>query len=249
MSQSMSSPGSQPKRRYTSPTAHLASIRPESTEDLFGPFSALEKMHAPDQLYVSGDRALLKRSPRVSIVGSRKASDEGLRRASKLARLLVDNGVVVVSGLADGIDTAAHRSAIDAKGQTIAVIGTPLDQVYPRSNGSLQAEIASRHLLVSQFAPGSAVRRHFFPQRNRTMALIVDASVIVEAGDTSGSLSQGWEALRLGRQLFIMRSILERADLSWPSDMLGYGALILEDLDPLLELLPASDHASADIPF
>jgi DNA processing protein len=170
-----------------------------------------------------------------------------LRRAAKISRLLAEYDVVVVSGLAEGIDTAAHRAAIEAKGHTIAVLGTPLDQVTPRKNADLQALIARDHLLVSQFAPGTSVRPHFFPIRNRTMALIVDASVIVEAGDTSGSLSQGWEAIRLGRQLFIMKSILTRPGLKWPDKMLKYGAQVLDDLEPLLEAIPGGDVTA--VPF
>ena len=111
-------------------------------------------------------------------------------RAAKLARILAEH-CVVVSGLAEGIDSAAHRAAIDSNGRTIAVFGTPLDECYPRKNADLQAEIASRHLLVSQIAPRTAVRRQNFPIRKRTMALLADASVTVEAGETSGSLSQG----------------------------------------------------------
>jgi len=237
---STSQPGA---RRAISPTAHLAKVTAESTEALLGALSQHEQKNAPAELFVAGNRALLRKSPKVSIVGSRKASDDGLRRAAKLSRLLVEHGVVVVSGLAEGIDTAAHRAAIEAKGQTIAVIGTPLDQAFPRANAVLQAEIAERHLLVSQFPPGTTVRKHFFTLRNRTMALLVDASVIVEAGNTSGSLSQGWEALRLGRQLFIMRSILELAHLTWPRVMLDYGAQVLEDMEPLLEALPVGEGA------
>lgn len=236
------------RKRFVSPTAHLVQAQPVPTEDLVGALSELEKRSAPSHLYVAGDRALLRRSPKVSIVGARQGSDDGLRRAAKLARLLAQHDVIVVSGLAEGIDTAAHRAAIEAGGRTIAVIVTPLDQVYPRQNAALQTEIASRHLLVSQFAPGTAVRRHFFPMRNRTMALMVDASVIVEAGDTSGSLSQGWEALRLNRTLFIMRSILDRPDLTWPKEMMAYGAQVLEDVDPLLEALPAGEELDA-IPY
>src|SRR5688500_12152614 len=95
-------------------------------------------------------------------------------------------------------------------------------------------------LVLSQFAPGVAVRRHNFPIRNRTMALISDVSGIIEAGDTSGALSQGWEALRLGRPLFIAQSVTENTSLAWPAKMLGYGASVLSDetIDDLIALLP-----------
>src|SRR5215472_9610553 len=139
---------------------------PEPIESLIGPLAELERLNAPAALYVAGDRALLVRSPKVAIVGARNASAEGRRRAAKLARLLVERDVVVISGLAEGIDTSAHWAAIDAGGRTIGVIGTPLDRVFPRRNAALQALIASHHLLVSQFAPGSAVGRSAFPLRN-----------------------------------------------------------------------------------
>jgi DNA processing protein len=213
-------------------------------EAVLGPLNEEEQRFKPAELYLAGDRTLLLRRPKVSIVGSRNASEEGLRRAARLARLLVSRDAVVVSGLALGVDTAAHRAAITAGGRTIAVIGTPLDKVYPRENSDLQRLIAQEHLLVSQFPVGHPTTRASFPMRNRTMALIVDASVIVEAGDTSGSLSQGWEALRLARTLFIMKSVADRPDLKWPRQMLNYGAQILNDPEDLLEALPYGDPAA-----
>jgi DNA processing protein len=125
------------------------------------------------------------------------------------------------------------------------VIGTPLDRSYPRENAPLQREIAERHALVTQFPSDFPIRPANFPMRNRTMALICDASVIVEAGETSGSLSQGWEALRLGRALFLMASIVERTDLDWPRKMMEYGAEVLRDPDDLLEVLPVGEHLPA----
>jgi DNA processing protein len=126
-------------------------------------------------------------------------------------------------------------------GKTVAVLGTPLSQVYPPSNRGLQALIMEQHLAISQFPEGIPIRKSNFPRRNRTMALIADASVIVEAGNTSGALSQGWEALRLGRPLFVMRSVAEDPTLTWPEEMQSYGARVLEDsnLDDLLSLLPS----------
>jgi len=225
-----------------------SAIQGQPTEALIGPLTALERLHAPRELFVAGDAGLLRQVPRVSIVGSRQATDEGLRRASKLARQLVDkHRAVIVSGLARGIDTAAHRATIEQGGCTIGVIGTPLDKAYPRENADLHATIARDHLLVSQFAPGTPVRPYHFPMRNRTMALLVHASIIVEAGDTSGSLSQGWEALRLGRPLFLLKSILDRPDLDWPHKMLGYGAQVLEDMETLFDVLPSGELAA--LPF
>ena len=207
-------------------------------EDLLGPLNVVEAHHAPEQLFVAGAIGLLKLGTRVSIVGSRQASDLGLRRARKLARELAEQGVVIVSGLAKGIDTAAHRAAIDAGGKTVAVLGTPLDRTYPAENRALQALIMDEHLAVSQYPIGYPVRPGNFPRRNRTMALLSNATVIVEAGETSGSLSQGWEALRLGRNLFVLESVAEDKSLKWPQEMISYGAEVLSSTEQLLEALP-----------
>jgi DNA processing protein len=179
------------------------------------------------------------------MVGARDATRDGLRRAARLARILAEHGVIVVSGLARGIDTAAHRAAIAAGGSTIAVLGTPLDKAYPRDNAKLQRQIAERHLLVSQFPPGAATRPEHFTMRNRTMALVSDASVIVEAGDSSGSLVQGWETLRLARPLFFLKSIASRRDLTWPAKMAGYGAQPLAQPEELLDVLPYGEPLAA----
>jgi DNA processing protein len=170
----------------------------------------------PDiNVFLAGDVELL-RSPCVSIVGTREVSDEGWKRASRLARELVDAGVVVVSGLAKGVDTAALSGAIDAGGRVVAVIGTPLDKAYPAENAELQQTIYRDHLLVSPFPAGERVYPSNFPKRNRVMAALSDASVIVEASDTSGTLHQAAECQRLGRWLFIMRAVAEDKKLKWP---------------------------------
>ncbi len=207
-------------------------------EALLGPLNTVEQHNAPPSLYVSGDLGVLRAGPRVSIVGSREASADALRRAARLARELAAKRVVIVSGLAKGIDTAAHTGAIEGGGRTIAVLGTPLDQAYPKENRALQDRLMREHLVISQYAPGHPVQRANFPRRNRTMALLSQATVIVEAGESSGSLSQGWEALRLGRALFIMRSVADDKALRWPREMLGYGAQILTSTEDVLEVLP-----------
>jgi DNA processing protein len=96
----------------------------------------------------------------------------------------------------------------------------------------------TEHLVVTQFPIGHPTLRSNFPRRNRTMALLCDASVIVEAGESSGTLSQGWEALRLNRPLFILKSVFENSDLTWPAEMQEYGAQVLEDLEQILDVLP-----------
>lgn len=214
------------------------------TVELLGRLNAVEQRFAPERLWTRGDTTLLARHPRVAVVGTRSPSAEGERRARRLVKELVKNGTLIVSGLADGIDTIAHTEAIALHGRTIAVLGTPLDQVFPRTNASLQARIGERDLLVSEFAPGSKVARGNFPRRNRTMALIADATVIVEAGATSGTISQGWEAIRLGRPLFLLRSLVD-AGHSWPREMIHHGAFVLDEMADLLDVLPTDEISEA----
>ena len=181
----------------------------------------------------------MRKGARVSIVGSRAASEIGLRRAAKLARMLVARNVIVVSGLAEGIDAAAHTQAMSSGGRTVAVLGTALDKVFPAKHRSLQEQIMTQHLAVSQFAPGSATGKGSFPMRNRTMALISDATVIVEAGERSGTVHQGWEALRLGRELYVLESLAERG-FGWVRELQAHGAQVLSDSsrEQFVESLP-----------
>jgi DNA processing protein len=218
-------------------------MEPTATQDLLGPLNAVESHFAPAKLWTRGDVALLARHPRVAVVGTRQPSPDGIRRARRLVRELVEEGVIVVSGLAQGVDTIAHTTAM-ISGRTIAVLGTPINQVFPKQNAALQEQIAQRDLVVSEFHPLSKVAKGNFPRRNRTMALIADASVIVEAGDGSGTLSQGWEALRLGRPLFFLQSLLD-AGLTWPAEMMKYGAQVLTETRELTALLPRDDVDAA----
>jgi DNA processing protein len=175
----------------------------------------------PDvEVYYVGSLELLRR-PAVSIVGTREVTEEGRLRARRLSRELAKAGVTIVSGLARGVDTAAHLGAIEQQGGTVAVIGTPLDKAYPAENAELQEQIYREHLLLSPFPVGERVFPSNFPKRNRVMAALADASVIVEASDTSGTLHQAAECQRLGRWLFIMRSVAEDPTLSWPKKFIG----------------------------
>lgn len=223
-------------------TVDGAQISALTVEDLLGrQLNDVEKRYAPTSLHTKGSMRIPLPRPRVSIIGSRKATDDGLLTSRRIASTLAEAEVVIVSGLAEGIDTSAHRAAIESHGQTIAVIGTPLNKVFPAKNFQLQQEIGNNHLVISQFPIGHPTRPGDFVLRNRTMALISDASIIVEAGDTSGSLHQGWEALRLGRSLFIWKSLFENnQQLTWPKKMIQYGAIELSNPEDVLEALPSN---------
>lgn len=211
-----------------------------STKDLLGhPLNDVEEKYDPKELYVKGPMEIPLVCPRVSVIGTRKPSSEGIANAEGIAKTLVENQAVVVSGLAAGIDTVAHQTAIDMGGRTIAVLGTPLDKVYPQKNSELQKEIMENHLAISQFPAGYPITKKNFVIRNRTMALISDATIIVEAGDSSGSLHQGWETIRLGRPLFILKSVMDDSKLSWPKQMMEYGAMELSNTNDIFEFLPS----------
>lgn len=168
------------------------------------------------------------------------------------SRALVERGFTVVSGLATGIDTAAHTAAIEAKGHTIAVIGTPIGIHYPKENQALQRKIAEQHLLISQvpvlryasqYVPQNKL---FFPERNVTMSALTEGTVIVEASDTSGTLTQARAALQQGRKLFILDSCFKRDGITWPASFEKRGAICVRDLADILGVLGDGTPASAN---
>lgn len=192
-----------------------------------------------EMLYFQGEWDLAHSPKRVAIVGTRNPSDDGVKRTRKLAKLLVKNGYTVVSGLAKGIDTVAHQTAIENCGETVAVIGTPLDQSYPKENAELQRRIARDFLLISQ-VPVLAysqrswrTNRFFFPERNVTMSALTQATVIVEAGETSGTLIQARAALAQGRKLFILDSNFDKPGLTWPHRFAKRGAIRVREFEDI----------------
>lgn len=193
---------------------------------------------APEFLFVVGDLGLLHR-PTIAVVGTRNPSDDGLRRARKLGYLLSERGMVVASGLARGIDKAAHLGALERGGETVAVLGTPVDRVYPREHAVLQEIISETGALVSQFRPGEKVQRHFFPMRNAVMSGLSVGTVVVEASETSGALIQARKCLQQGHKLFIPRSAVERSDLTWPKTFAARGAHVFSTIEELVVVLEA----------
>lgn len=151
----------------------------------------------------------LQPDPRaIAVVGSRKALPQGLRMAYNIASRLTGMDVTVVSGLAEGVDSAAHRAALEGGGRTVAVIGTGIDRYYPPKNRDLQEEIATRGMLLSQFLPGSPPTRASFPMRNAVMSGYAAATIVVEAGEHSGARIQVRYALQYGRPLIFPRELL-----------------------------------------
>lgn len=200
--------------------------------------------HPIEVLYYQGFWNLVE-TPSVAVVGARKVSEEGVRRTRKLVKNLVSDGFTIVSGLAEGVDCAAHNAAIEAGGQTIGVIGTPLSHYYPKENKALQERIRENYLLISQvpfkryIEQDYRLNRSFFPERNITMSALTQATVIIEASDTSGTLYQARAALAQGRKLFILESCFLNPKISWPEKYLRKGAIRVKEYEDIRrELIP-----------
>jgi DNA processing protein len=208
--------------------------------------------HPIELLYYRGDWKLADNPRAVAVVGTRNPSDEGVRRAKKLVHKLVEDGFVIVSGLAKGIDTVAHTTAIAAGGETIAVVGTPICEVYPKENAALQTRIANEYLVISQIPvlrylqQGIQRNRLFFPERNITMSALTVATIIVEAGETSGTLTQARAALAQKRKLLILENNFRNALLSWPAKYAALGALRVGKYDQIVQHLPPIEDGNGD---
>lgn len=198
--------------------------------------------HPVELLYYQGWWDLVE-SRSVAVVGTRHPTQEGLARTRKLVQNLVRDNFTVVSGLATGIDTKAHTTAMQEGGRTIAVIGTPLSHFYPRENRDLQQQIAKEFLVISQ-VPLCRYEQHdyrwnraFFPERNITMSALTEATIIVEASDTSGTLIQARAALKQGRKLFILESCFHNKQITWPQRFAKQGAIRVSEYDEIRQHL------------
>ncbi len=206
--------------------------------------------HPVELLYFQGWWELINSPKLVAVVGTRNPSEDGVRRTNKLVAALLADDFTIVSGLAAGIDTAAHTAAINAGGRTIAVLGTPLSKVYPTANAKLQKEIGAHHLVITQVPvkrywnqPNPTANHYFFPERNITMSALTDATIIVEAGDTSGTLVQARNALKQGRKLFILENNFQNPDIKWPHSYEERGAIRVADYDDIRRhLLSGKTH-------
>jgi DNA processing protein len=187
------------------------------------PFLLHEIHNRPALVFVQGRWDEARDHRAVAVVGSRRASDVGKLRARRLTQELVDAGFTIVSGLALGIDSEAHATALRHGGRTVAVLGSGLDHLYPPSNRELAREIvASGGALVSQFFPHQTPARWTFPLRNIVISGLSLATVVVEAGETSGARMQARFALEHGRTVFLPRALVETH--AWARQMVEQGA-------------------------
>lgn len=177
----------------------------------------------------------------VAVVGTRRASAAGLDNAAKLASRLVEEEVTVISGLARGVDTAAHQAVLDGGGRTIAVVGTGILHVYPKENEELAERMAGRGAIVSQFWPSAPPTRYSFPMRNEVMSGISQGTAVIEAGPTSGAKMQARIALEQGKRAFLMSSLVKSEE--WARRYLERrGAIEVKSVDDVVKWLRSPEQ-------
>ena len=197
----------------------------------------------PECLWIRGDCGALTHIG-VAVVGARGASQEGLTAAYEIAFDLARAGVVVISGLARGVDSAAHRGALDGGGRTIAVLGTGIDKVYPAENAELSDRIAWGGLLVTEFPPGAAPEDWHFPRRNRIISGLSKAIVVVEAKEKSGSLITARLAADQGRDVMAVPGSIVGGRNRGANALLRDGAKLVESAVDILQELGLDDRAA-----
>ncbi|MCC7006635.1 MAG: DNA-protecting protein DprA [Ottowia sp.] len=214
------------------PDNHLINLADESYPPLL-----LEMADPPALLYVRGRLSALVQ-PAIALVGSRQATLQGTQDAQHFARTLATAGLIVISGLASGIDAAAHRGALTAiDGQTIAVVGTGIDRVYPATHLALAHEIAQQGAIVSEFPLGTPPARHHFPQRNRIIAGLSRGVVVIEAAAQSGSLITARLASEMGREVFALPGSIHSPLAKGCHALIKQGAKLTESAEDILQEL------------
>ena len=202
---------------------------PPRLQDLYDP---------PASLYIYGDIDLLK-IPMIAVVGSRNASPQGLQNACLFAQAFSKKGVMVVSGLARGVDSAAHQATLELgpKHHSAAVLGTGIDVVYPRENTALSQTIGKQGLLISEFPLGVGPKAFHFPRRNRIIAALALGVVVIEAAEKSGSLITARLAADLGREVFALPGPIHKANSAGCHLLIQQGAKLVFRPDDVLEEL------------
>jgi len=200
---------------------------PESLEDLPQP---------PKQLFMIGEQRFLEK-PIVAIVGTRDPTAYGVRTARSIASAMAEAGIGVVSGMARGIDSVAHRTTLEGKGRTIAVLGTGVDVPYPAGHRELHRVIGARGLLVSEYDPGARAHRGAFPKRNRIIAALARVTIVVEAGHRSGALNTARHALELQRSLGAVPGPIDSPQSEGTNQLLRDGASVIATVADALTLM------------
>jgi DNA processing protein len=229
-------------RRLESSCSHLVKFTsPDYPKSLF------EIPDPPPFLYVKG--ALRSRELAIAIVGSRRATSYGLLTTTKLSGALAGRGICIVSGMARGVDTAAHKGALQADGRTVGVLGCGIDQTYPPENRKLFEEMAEKGCLVSEFPLGTLPLAENFPRRNRIISGIARGVLVVEAAEKSGSLITAQYALEHGRDVYAVPGNISFITSRGCNRLIKQGAKLVDCVEDILEDLPGGELAALDTPL
>lgn len=211
------------------------------------PAELLDLSTPPSELYAIGDRSALI-GPCVAIVGTRQSTAYGERSTRTLTRALVRAGVSIISGMARGIDGAAHRTAIEEGGKTVAVLGTGIDVPYPVGHRQLHRSIAEHGLVLSENPPGTTAYKGAFPKRNRIIAALAPVTIVIEAGFKSGALNTASQALELGRVVAAVPGPIDSEQSQGSNQLLRDGAVMIASPDDALALLGVTAPKDRPIP-
>jgi DNA processing protein len=226
---------------------NISFITPSSTAY---PLNLKNIYNNPLILYQKGEYTFTDEDIYVAVIGSRKATQYGIRTAQKLSYELAKRGIVIVSGMAFGIDAAAHRGALDAGGKTVAVMGCGIDNIYPRSNEALYKEILSSGCVISEYPPATEAAPYMFPARNRIISGLSEGCVIVEAAQKSGALITAKLALEQNREVFAVPGNITSPESCGTNELIKSCAakLITSYEDILAEIIPSFNKSAIDKP-
>ena len=214
-------------------------IRVQGTSEY--PVRLRDAAEPPVVLWFQGWWDLVNAPRTVSVVGTREITEGGIRRTRKLVKLLVHHNCVVFSGLSRGVNAVAHQAAIDLGGATVGIAATPISDFDPKADWRLQRRIASDHLLISHVPvlryqkKESRLQRTLMAERSRTMSALANATIIVEAGEISGTIVQAQAAIDQGRKLFILNGCFDTPGLTWPAKMEALGAIRVREYEQILD--------------
>jgi DNA processing protein len=221
-------------------SAHTDGIKLLTVLDSDYPLNLQTIFNLPPFLFYSGELDTENDARSIAVVGTREPSEEGLKLAGKMSRLLAERGITVLSGLARGIDTKAHIAALEANGRTVSVLGSGLRRIYPKENKPLAERIAKQGAVVSQFWPDTAPISYNFPRRNVTMSGMGQGTVVIEASSTSGAKMQARLALEHGKQVFLLHRLVTQQ--KWAQGYINRGAVEVNDVDDIVSRLRSVDE-------
>ncbi len=226
---------SQAKAEEELMTAEIKKIKLITVEDEEYPYNLKQIEDAPPILYAKGNVDLLRNGNMLAVVGSRNASLSARKLAENLSADVAEKGLIVVSGMARGIDAAAHKGALEANGNTIAVLGTGIDVVYPRENQNLYDELAEKGLILSEFPFHTRPQASNFPRRNRIVSGLSKGIVVIEAGIQSGSLITAHQALEQGRDVYAVPGAPFDGRAAGCNQLLKNGAVLVENAEDIID--------------